>query len=475
MCQLQVVFQVAGASIIERSEGSPEEAVDDDDLLELGSTSHKESVAEVTFGGQLNENQRDQAERLVGRFAALFTDKPGSTNIVEHEIKLTSDEPIRSKPYTIPFSVRESLKSDIKDMLDMRIIRESKSSYASPVVIVRKKDGTNRICVDYRKLNRLTEVDPTPMPNPDEIFQKMAKAKFLTKLDLSKGYWQIPVATEDILKTAFVTPDGSYEFMKMPFGMVNSGATLVRGLRKLLGDIEEADSFIDDIMVFTETWERHLEVLTELFDRLSNAGLTVKPSKCVIGAESIEVIGHQISADGIKGLHQDNVEKIKNARRPKTKKEVKAFLGLTGYYREFIPNYAAKAVPLSDLLRKGQPNKIEWGEAQERAYTTLKSELTNSPILHLPDVTKPFVLRTDASDVGVGAVLLQDQAGKLCPVSFASRKLSDREQKYSTIERECLGVVWAVRKFLLYLNGSEFILQTDHQPLVYLNKAKLSS
>ena len=135
----------------------------------------------------------------------------------------------------------------------MGIIRESKSSYASPVVIVRKKDGTNRICADYRKLNRLTEVDPTPMPNPDEIFQKMAKAKFLTKLDLSKGYWQIPVATEDILKTAFVTPDGSYEFMKMPFGMVNNGATLVRGLRKLLDDIEEADSFTDDIIVFTET------------------------------------------------------------------------------------------------------------------------------------------------------------------------------------------------------------------------------
>ena len=205
-------------------------------------------------------------------------------------------------------------------MLDMGIIRESKSSYASPV--------TNRICVDYRKLNRLTEVDPTPMPNPDEIFHKMAKSKFLTKLDLSKGYWQIPVATEDILKTVFVTPDGSYEFMKMPFGMVNNGATLVRGLRKLLGDIEEADSFIDDIIVYTETWERHLEVLTELFGRLSNAGLTVKPSKRVIGAESID---HQISADRIKGLHQDNVEKIRNARRPKTKKEVKAFLGLTGY------------------------------------------------------------------------------------------------------------------------------------------------
>lgn len=173
----------------------------------------------------------------------------------------------------------------------------------------------------------------------------------------------------------------------------------------------------------------------------------------------------------MKGLHQDNVEKIKNARRPK--KKVKAFLGLTRYYREFIPNYAAKAVPLSDLLRKGQPNKVEWREAQERAYTTLKSELTYSPILRLPDVKKQFFLRTDASDVGIGAVLLQDHAGKLCPVSYASRKLTDRERKYSTIERECLAIVWAVRKFLLYLYGVEFVLQTDHQLLVYLNRAKL--
>ena len=164
------------------------------------------------------------------------------------------------------------------------------------------------------------------------------------------------------------------------------------------------------------TWKQHLSLLAELFGRLSNAGLTVKPSNCVIGAESSEVIGHKILADGIKGLLQDNVEKIRNAWRPKTKKEVKAFLGLTGHYREFIPNYANKAVPLSDLLRKGQANKIDWEETQERPYATLKSKLTNSPILRLPDVAKQFFLRTDASDVGVGAVLLKDHAESFVPL-----------------------------------------------------------
>ena len=235
---------------------------------------------------------------------------------------------------------------DIRDMEKMGVIRESKSPYSSPVVIVRKKDGTNRVCVDFRKLDRITEFDPTPMPTAEDIFQKMSKAKYLTKLDLSKGYWQIPVAAKDIPKTAFVTPDGSYEFVKMPFGMMNSGATLVRAFRKLLEDLDKADNYVDDIIIYTETWEQHLVVLDEVLSRLAKAEFTVRPTKCVLGADSIEVVGHRIS-DGIKGLHEDNVVKIRHAKRPRTKKEVRAFLGLTEYYREFIPNYAAKAVPLA--------------------------------------------------------------------------------------------------------------------------------
>ena len=166
------------------------------------------------------------------------------------------------------------------------------------------------------------------------------------------------------------------------------------------------------------------------------------------------------------------MEKIKEARRPTTKREVRAFIGLTKYYRECIPNYAAKAAALTDLTRKGQPSKIQWEEAQERAYNTLKSELTSEPILRLPDQTKSFTLRTDASNVGIGTVLLQDHDGKLSPVSFPRRKLTSRERKYSTIEGECLAIVWAIRKFLVFLYGKEFTLQTDHQPLVYLNKVK---
>jgi hypothetical protein len=313
----------------------------------------------VKFGQQLNDEQKVQLQGVVRQYEHIFTDVPGNANIIEHEVKLTSDEHIRSKPYTIPYNVRESLKKDVRDMIKMGVTRESKSPYASPVVIVRKKDGTNRVCVDFRKLSRVTVFDPTPMSTAEEIFQKMSKAKYLTKLDLSKGYWQVPVAAEDIPKTAFVTPNGSYEFVRMPFGMMNSGSTLVRGIRKLLDDLDEADSYIDDIIIYTETWEQHLVVLDEVVSRLASAGFTARLTKCVLGAEGIEVVGHRIS-DGVKGLHKDNVKKIRDAKRPRTKKEVKAFLDLTGYYREFIPNYAAKAVPLSDLTKKEQPNQVVW-------------------------------------------------------------------------------------------------------------------
>ena len=253
--------------------------------------------------------------------------------------------------------------------------------------------------------------------------------------------------------------------------MVNSGATLARGMRKLIDDLDDVDNYVDDIIVHTETWEGHLVALDELFHRLSEAKLTARPTKCVMVAKAIEVIGHRVS-EGIKGLQEENVRKIEGATRPKTKKQVRAFVGLTGYYRDFIPNYAAKAAPLTDLTKKGQPNKVSWEQPQEKAFVTLKRELASEPILHLPDSAEPFVLRTDASDVGIGAVLMQDHDGKLFPVSYASRKLSPRECKYSTIERECLAIVWAIQKFRVYLYGREFVLQTDHQPLIYLNRAK---
>ena len=362
----------------------------DQDIFELNEIEHKEGPDDINFGQNLSVEQHRQVKRLVREFEDRFTPRPGMTDIVQHQIKLTSNTPVHCKPYRLPYATRQELKKDIREMLDLGIIRESKSPYASPVVIVKKSDGSNRVCVDYRKLNKLTVFDPEPMPTAEELFQKTGNDKFFSKIDLSKGYWQIKVAEEDIPKTAFVTPDGHWEFLRMPFGMVNSGATLKRGLSRILKDVDNVLFYWDDILVHTPSWEDHIKTLRELFQQ----------------------------------------------------------------------------------LKKGQPNAVKWEEPQERAFQTVRILLTRRPILRLPDPKRTFILRTDASNDGVGAVLMQVHDGKPYPVSYGSKKLTAAERNYSTIEKECLAIVWGVKKFELYLQGVPFVLQTDHQPLNYLNSAK---
>ncbi|KAK7106795.1 hypothetical protein V1264_018009 [Littorina saxatilis] len=444
---------------------------DGEELLELGDLHKKEGVDDVKLGPDLTEDQQKELHDFMGDFTYRFSDVPGSTSLVEHEVHLTSDVPVRSKPYPIPFQARESLKKDIDNMLKMGVIRESSSPYSSPVVVVKKKDGTNRVCIDFRKVNKITVFDPEPMPTATDLFRQLTGSKIFSKIDLSKGYWQIPVREEDIPKTAFATPDGTYECLRMPFGMVNSGATLKRGMRKMLKGMKNVVYYWDDLLVHTETFEEHLETLRELFSRLTKANLTVRPSKCILGTDNVDFIGHSLK-EGQKGLLLENVTKILNAPRPETKKQVRSFLGLAGYYREFIPNFAAITAPLSDMTRKGCSNRILWGPAQEKAYQTVRDLMSRDPVLRLPDTAKEFILRTDASDEGIGAMLMQEHGGKPFPVSYASKKLSGAEKNYSTMEKECLAIVWGIKKFELYLQGVKFVLQTDHKPLTYLNSAK---
>ena len=442
-----------------------------DDLLELCPTVAKEFAEDLHISEELKGDQRDQLTKLIADYRHIFTDLPGCLNIITHEIKLTSTEPVRSKPYPVPYAVRDQLKADINSMLQMGVIQRSNSPYAAPVVVVKKPDGSNRICIDFRKLNKITVVDPEPMTTAPDILERIGNDQYFSTFDLSKGYWQIKMAEEDIAKTAFVTPDGEYEFLRMPFGMVNAGATLVRGMRKLLDGAEHIKNYLDDIIVHTETFEQHLAALEELFKRLGAAGLTVRPTKCTVAAKQVKFIGHEICS-GLKMPIESNIEKIRQAPRPKTKTEVRSFIGLTGFYRDYIPNYSIIAAALTDMTKKGQPRPVIWNDAAEMAFRDLKLYISSKPILHLPDINKTFTLQTDASETGLGAVLLQETDGKLFPISYASKKLTEMERRYSVIERECLAVIWAVKKFNTYLYGREFILQTDHQPLVYLNRAR---
>jgi hypothetical protein len=314
------------------------------------------------------------------------------------------------------------------------------------------------------------------LPDPENIFAGVANAKYFSKIDLSKGYWQIPVRQEDRPKLAFATPDGTYQWVVMPFGVQNAPSVFTRMMRKLLEPLRGSgvSNFMDDLLLATATWEEHVILLRKVLERLKQAGLTARPSKCHIGFRKLTYLGHTLSEDTLTP-DSTKVEQLRNAARPTTKTEVRSFLGLAGYYRKYVANFSAIASPLTDLTRKKSPTKVIWTDACERAFQTLKDRLTSDAIVKLPDVTKDFVLRTDASDRGLGAVLLQEHDGDLFPVAYASRKLNTAERNYSVTEKECLAIVFGIHKFQRYLYGRKFILETDHQPLAYLAQAKLTN
>jgi hypothetical protein len=404
----------------------------------------------------------------------IFSSNPGVTNLVEHKIELTSDKPIRCKPYPIPFNLGEIVKEEISSMQKMGIIEASESPYSSPLIMVRKKDNTFRPVIDFRKLNQITLFDNEPLPEPEEIFAKLHEDKFFSKIDCCKGFWQIPVRPSDRVKTAFVTSQGLFHFIRMPFGMVNSGATYSRMMRLMLGGMDHTDNFVDDVLTHTKFWDSHLITLRELFESVKQAGLTLKPSKCYFGFTNISFLGHVVTS-GTLSTETDKVDKILNAPRPRTKKEVRAFMGLAGYYRRFIPDFASISAPLTSLTKKGLPNVVVWNDEHSAALLKLKEALCQKPVLRLPDFNLEFVLRTDASDVGLGAMLMQKHDDQLFPVMYLSKKLLSREMNYSVIERECLAIIWAVEKLQRYLYGREFVLQVDHEPLSYMNKTKLNN
>ena len=352
-----------------------------------------------------------------------MTDLPGKTNLGEHDIKLNDSNPVRRKPYPVPHAVRSKVQDEVESMIKQGIVEPSDSPYASPLVIVKKPDGNDRYCVDYRFVNAKTVFDAEPIPDQSEIFAKLANDRYFTKIDLSKGYWQIPMKNEVKHITAFITHHGLFQFNTMPFGLVNSGASFSRIMRKLLKGLDHVDNYIDDILIHTSTYEEHIQLLKEVFKRLRAAGLTARPSKCFIAFFEVEFLGHVVGRGQVKP-RPAKIEAVQKANRPETKSQLRSYLGLTGYYRAYIPNYAIIAAPLTDKTKKGEPNKIRWGESQEIAFESLKNKLVNSPILHLPDLTKPFILRTDASDIGMAAVLMQYVDHDKFPVAYASKKLS---------------------------------------------------
>ena len=435
---------------------------------------YDQEVAVIGEQGQhLGERKRMLLLELLRKFSELFRRIPGRTDVVEHSIHTGDHHPIRQKPYRVPYSKREVLQEEIQKMLDCGVIRQSSSPWAAPIVLVDKKGGGVRFCVDYRKLNSVATFDSYPMPRVEELFETVGSAKVMTTLDLAKGYWQIPLDATSKEKTAFATPDGLYEFEVMPFGLHSAPATFQRMVNTVLRScFPFARAYIDDIVIFSQSYQDHLFHLEAVLSCLKNANLTVQLGKCQFAKPYVHYLGHVIG-QGKVFPDREKIDAVIRYPQPETKKEIRAFLGLVGYYRRFIPQFATLAVPLTNLTKKKEPDKIRWSDECDVAFQALKECLSKEPILQVADPKKLFVLQTDASDLGIGAVLNQkgeDQEEH--PVAYASRRLLPREVRYSTVEKECLAIVWALKYFRTYLLGQEFIIETDHKPLSWLHRMK---
>lgn len=418
---------------------------------------------------------RDIIEKIATTYHDVFA-LPGDplpcTSLVKHKIVLKDTQSINIRQPRLPMCHRNEISEQVTEMKEKEIIEESDSSFNFPLwVVPKKRDASGkvkwRIVVDFRKLNEKTDLDGYPLPVIDEIIQNLGRAKFFSSFDLSSGFHHIKLDEDSKKYTAFSTPDGHFHFNRLPFGLKNSPPTFQRmmdtALRGLIGKI--CFAYLDDIVVFGSTLEEHNRNIVTILERLRVTGLKLQPDKCEFLRPELEFLGHVITEEGVKP-NSNKISAVMDFKQPRNQKEVMSFLGLSGYYRKFIKNYSTIAKPLTELTKKDQ--QFLWSLNCGKSFQALKNCLCSAPVLSYPDFDETFTLTTDASNVGLGAILSQ----KGHPVCYISRTLNKAEMNYSTTEKELLAIVWAIKRLRQYLLGRKFIIQTDHQALKWLFNVK---
>lgn len=470
---LQVDFKVLSGSTV----GFAEEilANDNNKLTVAGlSEDNSETKGNFIICSKLTQGERSTLLNTLTKNEAIFASRDedvGRTSLIKHHINTGDHPPSRQHPYRASRMERDLISSKIKEMLSQGIISPSSGPWAAPVILVKKKNGEFRFCVDYRKLNRVTVKDVYPLPRIDDTLDALGGAKWFSALDLKNGYWQIEVDSKDREKTAFVTPGGLYQFNVMPFGLCNAPATFERLMDNILRSLcwEVCLCYLDDIIIFSEDFVEHVSRIERVLDCLKHAGLTLNKKKCRFAFRELTVFGHVVSSKGI-SPDPEKIEPVIKFPIPKNIRHVRSFIGICSYYRRFIPDFSKIAHPLHSLLHKDC--KFIWGSEQQEAFETLKTRLTSFPILSYFDPKRETILNTDASGHGIGAVLAQTHGKDEKPIAYASRTLSEAERNYSTTERECLAVVWAITKFRPYLFGKCFTVVSDHHSLCWLSTLK---
>ncbi|KAK2407034.1 hypothetical protein QL285_042695 [Trifolium repens] len=408
------------------------------------------------------QNHSPAITNLIKQFATLFVEPQSlpPPRHTDHHIPIsTNSDPINIRPYRYPQFQKHEIEQQIQHMLSQGIIQSSSSAFSSPVLLVRKKDGSWRFCVDYRALNSITVKDRFPIPTIDELLDELYGTCWYSKLDLRSGCHQIRMAAQDVHKTAFRTHLGHYEFLVMPFGLCNAPSTFQNTMNSLFHQYLRrfVIVFFDDILVYSKTWEDHLQHLEIVFNCLLQNQFFLKDSKCTFAQESISYLGHIVSVDGV-GPDPEKIRAMVEWSAPTNLKQLRGFLGLTGFYRKFVKNYAAIASPLTDLLKK---DAFTWSDSAQQAFDALKDAMTKAPVLALPNFEDDFTIETDASGTGMGAVLCQ--AGH--PICYYSRKFCPKMQRSSTYVRELCAITSAVKKWRAYLLGRKFVILTDQRSL----------
>lgn len=491
LCQAEVIGQPGGIT------GTMEETPDGK-VVTMATQSAKEdplsAAIEAIDLSTLTTQDQERVRSLLHNFESVFSSHDGDlgcTDLMAHQIPLLDETPVRQRYRRIPPSEYDSVKAHIQQLLENKVIRESCSPFASPIVIVRKKDSTIRLCVDYRLLNAKTRKDAFPLPRIEESLDVLSGARYFSTLDLASGYNQVPVAESDKMKTAFCTPFGLFEFNRMPFGLCNAPSTFQRLMERMFGSQNHQSLllYLDDVIVFSATVDEHIQRLGAVLETLREQNLKAKLEKCCFLKTEVKYLGHVISQDGV-ATDPEKISVVANWQTPKTVTELRSFLGFASYYRRFVKGFATLAAPLHRLVAElggtktkrpsKRPLQEMWNEQCEKSFTELKSKLVNSPVLAYANFSNPFILEIDASHWGLGAVLSQQQQdGRVRPVAYASRGLKPTERNmsnYSSMKLEFLALKWAMaEKFREYLLGHKCVVYTDNNPLSHLSTAKLGA
>lgn len=435
------------------------------DLLDTKRVDH------VTPYTDLDSSQRIIVDNVIERFKAIsYEDKGlGRTNLIAHRIDTGAAMPIRQRYYRMSPEKSRIVNEQVDEMLQLDVIEPCESSWSSPVLIVNKKDGKPRFCLDSRKLNSVTIKDAYSLPYIAEILDNLRDARFLTSIDLSKSFWQIPLHDNDKNKTAFFVPGrGMFCFKTMAFGLTNAPATQQRLVDKLFGPEFDLKVFcyLDDIICVSDSFENHVSLLLRVLEKLQQANLTINFKKTQFFRESLKYLGYVVDSRGLR-TDPEKVEAISNYPTPTSRKELKRFLGTASWYRRFVPNFSSIAGPLNKLTsnKKGAP-PFSWTTEADSSFNKLKHSLTSCPVLSCPNYQLPFEVHTDASNYGIGAMLCQNIDGTEHAIAYMSKSLNGAERNYSITERETLAVLTALEHWRCYLdNGQTFVVYTDHSAL----------